>query len=294
VAKKKVSELSKEINHLVRTSNAFLQNQKRVKVDVERIDAIVFKTIKDLPDLSALKQATDKYVPLKVAREKALEVMNKTSKELEETSLAMSSERTTHRDIVEELKREIKRTKADIQAITSCNHLMQTSFEKTVTERSSSRADEMKTKRRALEDEIGALEIELRDATTVHKANLLALENNRADLSQQLEATKHKTTVAMKQLEVRFDELQLEHADHSAALDYLRQRQSVEAKKVEAAKAQEMLRAEKKAQIKAREEKEHYAALWIQLRWKAHVRRQLQKLAASKGKKKGGKKKGKK
>lgn len=43
VAKSKVIELSKEINHTLRTSELMAKNQKRIKIEVERLDTIVFK-----------------------------------------------------------------------------------------------------------------------------------------------------------------------------------------------------------------------------------------------------------
>jgi hypothetical protein len=156
VAKKKVSELSREINHLLRTSDLVLQNLKRFKVDAERIDAIVFKTIKDLPDLSVLKQATSKYTPIDRARDKAFEEMKQTLKELDEIHTTILNEQTEHREIVEDTKMEIKRTKEDIIAISNCNHAMQTSFDQSMTDRGVSRADEIKTKRQGVHDEIGA------------------------------------------------------------------------------------------------------------------------------------------
>jgi hypothetical protein len=43
VQRKKIVELAREINHLLAKSDAIVLNQKRVKIEVERLDTIIFK-----------------------------------------------------------------------------------------------------------------------------------------------------------------------------------------------------------------------------------------------------------
>lgn len=136
------------------------------------------------------------------------------------------------------------------------------------------------------------MKIELVDGQTIHKANLIELEQENVYLSAQLKDATKSTGLALSELETQLNRLQLEQSNHDAALKDLEARMVSENREKEQVAEEHRLRSEMKAEIKAKEEKEHFAALWIQLRWKAHVRRQM-KLAASK-KKSGGKKKGKK
>lgn len=154
IAKNRAAELSKELNHLLRTSDIVVQNQKRVIIEVERLDTIAYKVIKDLPDLSTLEQSTLSFTPLRSAREKSLEAMKSVTKELEETRSAMNEEQIEHRHKVEKLKREIKYIKADISSIIDGKHSMQTTFETYVIAKEG-RVNDMKAKRQARQDEIG-------------------------------------------------------------------------------------------------------------------------------------------
>jgi hypothetical protein len=43
VVKNKVAELSKDVNQLLRMSDMVVLNQKRVKIEAERLDTIIFK-----------------------------------------------------------------------------------------------------------------------------------------------------------------------------------------------------------------------------------------------------------
>ena len=43
VTRSKIAELSKEINHCLRASDLVATNQKRLKIEVERLDTIIFK-----------------------------------------------------------------------------------------------------------------------------------------------------------------------------------------------------------------------------------------------------------
>ena len=49
VARKKGAELTKEIDHLLRTSEMVVQNRKRLEVEIEKLDTIVFKVRVLLP-----------------------------------------------------------------------------------------------------------------------------------------------------------------------------------------------------------------------------------------------------
>ena len=154
VAKNKVKELDKEINHRIRQSETMIKNQKRIKIEIERLDTIAFKTIKELPDLSTLENATI-YTPLMSARDESQQTMVKIVEELDETAKTMGIEQIKHRDVVQEMKRDIKRTKADIVALRDGTHPMQTAFKDDLSNTQSSRSSDINGKLKTLKDEIG-------------------------------------------------------------------------------------------------------------------------------------------
>ena len=45
VAKNKVKELDKEITHRIRQSQTMIRNQKHIKIELERLDSVIFKVI---------------------------------------------------------------------------------------------------------------------------------------------------------------------------------------------------------------------------------------------------------
>ena len=135
------------------------------------------------------------------------------------------------------------------------------------------------------------LKVELTEDQTIHNANLVALDKYKRNISQQITAARDQSTSFICDLDTKLSELKNEHADHNSALEKLEERKDREMEEDEERANQERLRLEEKARVAAREEHEHFAALWIQLRWKAHMKRQLIKQASSKGKKKGKKSK---
>ena len=120
---------------------------------------------------------------------------------------------------------------------------------------------------------------------------MTALEHNRSNLSQQLTETKEAAAASINELERKLSSLTVEQSTICAALEKLVDRQEMEMKEDEARNEQARLLADEKAKAAAREEERYFAALWIQLRWKAYLKRQLVKQATAKSKKKGGKKK---
>ena len=159
IAKNKVFELSKSINHLLKSSDLVVQNQKRIQIEVERLDTIAFRAIKDLPDVSKLKESTRAFTPLRSARDEALQVMQNTLQHVQEARQAISKEQVEHRDSVEEMKREIKQIKASIAQLATGTHSMQVTFETDMSDRRSARVTEIKTRRQAIHDEIGTYDV---------------------------------------------------------------------------------------------------------------------------------------
>ena len=120
---------------------------------------------------------------------------------------------------------------------------------------------------------------------------MIALESKRTDLSQQLKETQEVDAASINEIERKLDILKIEQSTICAALEKLTERQEIEMKEEEVRNEHARLLADEKAKLASREEERHLAALWIQLRWKAFLKRQTVKQATAKGKKKGGKKK---
>eukprot|EP00956_Cyclotella_meneghiniana_P012263 scaffold17433_cov52-Cyclotella_meneghiniana.AAC.1 len=253
VAKNRVKELHKEINHRIRQSETMIKNQKRIKIEIERLDTIAFKTIKELPDLSTLENATI-YTPLMSARDESHQTMNNIIKELDETAKNMGSEQIKHRDVIQEMKRDIKRTKAGIVALRDGTHPMQTAFNEDLSNTQSSRSSDINGKLKTLKDEIEKLKVEIAQGQTIHEANLTALEHNRSNLSQQLTETKDATAASMNELERKLSSLTIEQSTICAALEKLVERQDMEMKEEEVRKEHARILADEKAKAAAREE----------------------------------------
>ena len=107
--------------------------------------------------MSTLRTITREYEPLVEARQRALAAMKTTVKELEEIRNTTSTEQVEHRDAVEETKRDIKRAKADIDAISNGTYREQLQFNSELTGRCKARSSEMNNRRQAMVDEIGTL-----------------------------------------------------------------------------------------------------------------------------------------
>jgi hypothetical protein len=127
----------------------------------------------------------------------------------------------------------------------------------------------------------------------IHSANMAALLETQSELSQQLKDITNTTASTINEIDTRLAKLKLEQADHETALEKLEELEKEEIKEKERQADDERLRLKINAEIKAQEEKEYFAALLIQFRWKAHMKRQLLKVSTKgkKGKAKGGKKK---
>eukprot|EP01082_Thalassiosira_pseudonana_P007971 g6397.t1 g6397 contig23:361666-362607(+) len=293
--KNKMAELSKEINRLVRTSDVVLGNQKRERIEIEKLDYVLYHSTKlleedgasELPTLTAL---TNQYVPLEIARETSLATMKETNKALEEVRFTLDRETFKHRDTVQDLKNEIKSIKIEVTAIEDKSYIPAVEFDRRMSDRRSLAMTEMNTKRKVVEDEIDQLKTEIVKDTTVFNANKAVIEMEKTSLEQKLNNTNIANSESMSQVQTALNNLQAEQSVNEAVLLTLEQRKEEELEEEKRAKTEELIRIQEVAAKKASEEKKHFAALWIQLRWKAHLKRQL---AKQKSAKKGGKMRGK-
>lgn len=314
VVENKIKELSAEINHSIRNHEAFVANKKRAKIEIERLEDIlrVAQTeLAEYDDAPSLRDETmGSYVPLHVAREQALTAMKATTKALEEVREALQKEKEEHRDLVYDLKKNIKTTKAEIEAIENGTYAPAVEFEAKLSERRTAQTSGLDAKRGAIEDEIGTwfmlarhnlhlnshmsiaahLQSDVSKDTLVHDANVAAFEAEKTELELKLAEQAKSNATSMQETESTLEKLKEEQTENAAALQKLEERLAEEQEEARLLQEQDAKRLQEWEAKRALEEKEHFAALWIQLRWKAYLKRKA--LKGSKGKKgKKGKKK---
>ncbi|KAL9189010.1 hypothetical protein ACHAXT_011500 [Thalassiosira profunda] len=292
---KQARESSAAVNHAVRNHETFLANKKRAAIETERIDDIIRVAqleLAEYDDTLSLRDATDGYVPLHLAREQALAKMTATTTALEEVRDTLQREKEEHRALVYELKIEIKATKTDIEAMENGTYAPAVEFETKLSERREAQTSELESQRRALTNGIEQLQTKIANDTLVHNANVAAFEAERTELEQKLAALASSNATAMQETESALETLKEEQAANFAVLQKLEERLAEEAEGARVLQAQEEKRLKEIEERRLAEEKEYFAALWIQLRWKAFLKRKALKGSKKKGKKgKKGKKK---
>eukprot|EP00574_Skeletonema_japonicum_P009126 CAMPEP_0201718002 /NCGR_PEP_ID=MMETSP0593-20130828/3607_1 /ASSEMBLY_ACC=CAM_ASM_000672 /TAXON_ID=267983 /ORGANISM="Skeletonema japonicum, Strain CCMP2506" /LENGTH=235 /DNA_ID=CAMNT_0048208181 /DNA_START=48 /DNA_END=755 /DNA_ORIENTATION=+ len=217
-----------------------------------------------------------------------------TIRSIAETKATLKNEHIFHRDEVEELKHTIKEAKADILAIQSGTFPSAVEARTSLAERQSAEMLDMESKRVAIKSEIDSLKQRLENDAKIHTYKMEELESEIKDLHQEKADVLNKNTTEMEETELELQKLTDDYSKNKVVLDKLEQRLKAEKEKQNQLEQRETTRLEEEANAQALEEKKHYAALWIQLRWKRFKKRQLLK-PKGKGKKgKGGKKKKKK
>ena len=219
--------------------------------------------------------------------------LQQTMRSIAETKATLKNEHIQHRDIVEELKHTINRAKAEICAIQSGTFPSAVEARTSLAERQSAQMLDIESKRAAIKFEIDELKQRIANDIKIHNYKVSSLESNILELQQKKSDVLSKNTTEMEETELELRKLTEEYSKNKCVLDQLDQRLQLEKIEQKQLEQKENTRLEEEANTKVLEEKKHYAALWIQLRWKSFKKRQLLKLA-TKSKKKGGKKKKKK
>ncbi|KAL7540533.1 hypothetical protein ACHAXR_012234 [Thalassiosira sp. AJA248-18] len=294
VVKKRIKELSNEINHSIRNHPEVLNNRKRVGIEIDRLDDILRASALELSefgDIPTLREETQDFLPLPIARENALTKLKTTIKSLEEVRETLHNEKHDHRELVYKLKTEIKNTRADIVAMENGTYAPAVEFTSRLEERQAAQTSELDGKRRVIEDEIEQLQSNIAKEALVHDANVFAFQAEKMNLEQKLAGMAKDNSSSIHAITSTLEQLQEEHAENYAVLQQLEKRLADEKEEEMLCKQEEDKRLQEAEAKNAMEEKMYYAALWIQLRWKAYLKRKALK-QSSKGKK--GKKKGKK
>lgn len=209
-----------------------------------------------------------------------------TSESIAETNATVKNEHIQHIDIVEDLKQTIKKTNSDILAIRDGTYALAAE----ITKRQATQTLAMESKRKEIQADMNQWKDRITKEIVIHNYKVSRLEADIKELEQKKADVLKKNAHEMEEIESTLRRITEDYLTNNALLKALEQRlelELAEQKKLEE-KKREILQEE--ADSKALEEKQHFAALWIQLRWQAYQKRQL--LKKQKKKDKGKKKKG--
>jgi len=294
VVKNKINELNHEINHSIRNHEVVQQNKKRISLEIDRLDSILHTAQVELSEYGetpSLRAEIKDYIPLDIAREQALLKLNSTKQALVQVKGTLQSEQTDHRELVYNLKTIIKTTKADIEAMNDGTYIPAVEFTSILNEKRQSQTNEHDSKRTDIEKEIHDYQTQNKNADKVHDANMKALSNGVSEVEQQLSNMTSSHAAELSELESTLAKLKEEQAVNSTVLAELEKRMASKKEEERLLQIEADKRLQEMKEKKLIEEKEYFAALWIQLRWKAYLKRKALKQSKKKG---GKKKKGKK
>ena len=294
ITKNKIADLSHQINHDVRNHEVVVDNKKRVNIEIDRLDDILRITqieLYEYDDTPTLMAETEDFVPLPIAREQAFTQMKETVQALDHIRDTLQREKLEHRDLVYDLKTEIKKTRADIEAMEKGTYAPDLEFMSKLSDKREAQTSELDKQQRAIEGEIEELESLMAKQTKVHNADMSTLESEKAELEQTLSDMAKGRASSKEDMEFTLQKLKHEQAENHEVLQMLEERLAEGKQEARLLQLEEEKRHQEFEEEKAMEEKEYFAALWIQLQWKAYLKRKASK-QSSKGKK--GSKKGKK
>lgn len=207
-----------------------------------------------------------------------------------ETKAELKNEHVNHSNTVEELKSSIKQTKADVTAMKDNTYAAAVEARASLAEQRSASENDMQTKKKEIQAEIDGLKAKLSKDEAIHNDKIHHLENEIQELKQKKVDVEIKTSAEMAMTESELQLLTEELFNNKAVLE-LEERlkeEEAEQKKIE---EQEAIRLQEEANANALREKQHYAALWIQLRWKAFFKKKMLNQQKKKGRGSNGKKK---
>jgi hypothetical protein len=287
VVRKKIKELSGQINRQVNQDAIMVRNKKRLKIKIDQLVDI----LRELSDDPASWTETRVYVPLQTARDRALEKLTTTAQALEEVRDTLQWEKLDHQSLVSDLKADIKTTRAEWNAIADGTYAPALKFASYLSEMEAAQTSDLEGKRRVILDEMEHLQSLIAKDAMVHITNVSALEGEKIALEKRLADMVADQMALMKDILSALETLNDERSRNLAVLQGLEKRLSEERKEEALEREREEGRQRDIEEKKSIEEREYFAALWIQLRWKAYLRRKASR-QGSQGKK--GSKKGKK
>ncbi|KAL3763613.1 hypothetical protein ACHAW5_003911 [Stephanodiscus triporus] len=287
VVGKKIKEFSGQINRLLNQSAIMVSNKKRAKIKIDQVADM----IRELSDNPGMWAETRVFVPPQTARDRALEKLKTTVQALEEVRCTLQREKVEHQVLVSDLKAEIKATRAELNAIENGTYAPALEFASSLSKMETDQTSDLEGKRRAIQDDIEHLQLLIEKDGMVHISNISSLEGEKVELERRSADMVVNHVTSMRDIQSTLEKLNDERSKNLAVLQGLEKRLLEEREEETLHREMEERRTRDLEERKLADDREYYAALWIQLRWKAYLRRKASRQGAQ-GKK--GSKKGKK
>mmetsp|Transcript_27047 Transcript_27047/g.57725 ORF Transcript_27047/g.57725 Transcript_27047/m.57725 type:complete len:375 (-) Transcript_27047:1656-2780(-) len=284
-----IREFSKGINQSLRLNENVVRNQKRIKIELDIVDDILRLLIKEM--LVTGTFTTLRFVQPVVEKEKSFSKMKSVNEHLEELRELSRREHLGHRDSILALKNEIDRMNADLNAIENGIYAPVVERSESMFERRRSAILNEDKKRKSVEEEIEQIKSTMEKDSKVHIETMSTIQKESEDIQRELEI---HSDISSKQLSLRnsnLEQMKQERNEHELVLSGLERRWDDEQKQARRNSEDNELKRQLELKKREVEEQEYFASLWIQLRWKAYLKRKSLKKISSKAK---GKKKGKK
>ncbi len=288
VVRKKSKELSREINKEIRASSFMVENTKRVKVEMDRLDDTLRIAQLELfqsseADFYGVRsstlslQAEAEIIPPKLVREQLITQNNSITKSLEEVRDTLHREKEEHRELVADLQFEIKTIRDYSDAMTNGTYVPALEFESRVINRRRSLTNNMNKQRDTIQNEIELIQVQTSDEGKMQDATISSLRNEQSALEERLAHLIQYNSTSMQDIEKTLYNLHQEQSNITAVLHQLALRVAKEEEEKTIHAEMERTRLYELEVEKAMDEREYFAALWIQLRWKAYCKRRTLK-----------------
>lgn len=303
VVTKKSRELSSQINKEINASSIMVKNTKRVKIELDHLDETLriaqlelqqeeqnsatesgtgYTTNALLPSLRAELEVD----PPELVREQLISHNKVLTQSLEEVRHTIHREKKDHREWVADVQFEIKTIRDNLVAMANGTYLPAVEFESRVSERRRTQTNDRNKQRDTMRNEIELLNARIFEEGKIHIATISILQSEQSALEERLADMIACNATIMHDIEMTLSNLHHEQSNITDVLHALAIRVAEE-REVEKALAElERTRHQELEREKAMEEREYFAALWIQLRWKAYCKRRISALKQSKSEKK--------
>lgn len=297
VVKKKSKELSSQINKEINASAIMVKNTKRVKIGLDRLDDTLRIAQLELQlqssestttgNMTPSLQAELEAVPAQLLREQLITQNKVINQALEEVRYTLYREKEDHRELVADIQFEIKTIRDNLDAMANGTYPPAVEFEARQIDRRRNQTNNINNQRRSIQNEIDLFKARIYEDGKVQDANISILQNEQLVLEQRLADTIQYNTTSMHDVETILSNLHHEQSNITVVLQQLAIRVAEEEEEEKAHAELERARLAELEYEKSIDEKEYFAALWIQLRWKAYCKRKAMKQKNEKKSKKG-------
>ncbi|KAL7435937.1 hypothetical protein ACHAXH_005017 [Discostella pseudostelligera] len=232
-------------------------------------------------------QAELEAVPAQLLREQLINENKIINQALEEVRYTLYHEKEDHRELVADIQFEIKTIRDNLDAMANGTYPPAVELEARQIDRRRNQTNIINNQRRSIQNEIDLLKARIYEDGKVQDANIFTLQNEQLVLEQRLADMIQYNTTSMHDVETILSNLHHEQSNITVVLQQLAIRVAEEEEEEKAHAELERARLAELEYEKSIDEKEYFAALWIQLRWKAYCKRKAMKQKNEKKSKKG-------